>query len=96
MQNINKVMLPAVIFLMLALIFPDASILITCALTFVWGFLTAFVLMALVICYLFFSSFMPSIRIFYYKEGYKNGYEDKKNDNKFDDMKIFNVDEKLK
>ena len=58
MQNINKVMLPAVIFLMLALMFPDVSILITCALTFVWGFLTAFVLMALVICYLFFSSFI--------------------------------------
>lgn len=96
MSNLSKYMLPAVLFLLAALVFPETSIVVTCALTFVWGFLTALILMALVICYMFFSSYMPSMRVYYYKEGYKNGYEDKQKDNKFDDMKFFNIDEKLK
>lgn len=96
MSNLNKCMLLTALFLLAALVFPEASIVVTCTLTFVWGFLIAFVLMALVICYLFFSSYMPSMRVYYYKEGYKNGYEDKQKDNKFDDMKFFNIDEKLK
>ena len=85
MSHLNKVMFPTVFFLLIALLFPNVAIIAVSAITFVWGFLTSFFLMFLLITYMFFSRNKISTRLVYYKEGYRNGYEDKQSGKDFND-----------